>query len=186
MLSFPRFYRQARKELLEEKSNIRREIEETILLLRETARRHTQAEKIKEGMFMRLIVRVVELIKRSYEGLVVLEASYGPTDPDPEARALLVDVTVPIQALVHRSQLYIPGHGSKVRMLGLMTGVIFFSLSKQSGLQGFYDPVPSCAKSLHIRYTFGGRMHYCEIPDYKPVVLPLGGKQRQWSAVHDY
>jgi hypothetical protein len=20
-------------------------------------------------------------------------------------------------------------------------------------------------------------MHYCEIPDYKPVVLPLGGKQ---------
>ncbi|KAN0136856.1 DnaJ domain containing protein [Lactarius tabidus] len=131
------FYRQARKELLEEKSNIRREIEETILLLRETARRHTQAEKIKEG-------------------LVVLEASYGPTDPDPEARALIVDVTVPIQALVHKSQLYIPGHRSK------------------SGLQGFYDPVPSCAKSLHIRYTFGGRMHYCEIPDYKPVVLPLG------------
>lgn len=131
------FYRQARKELLEEKSNIRREIEETILLLRETARRHTQAEKIKEG-------------------LVVLEASYGPTDPDPEARALVVDVTVPIQALVHKSQLYIPGHRSK------------------SGLQGFYDPVPSCAKSLHIRYTFGGRLHYCEIPDYKPVVLPLG------------
>ena len=118
MLSFPSFYRQARKELLEEKSNIRREIEETILLLRETARRHTQAEKIKEGMFMRLIVRVVELIYRSCEGLVVLEASYGPTDPDPEARALIVDVTVAIQALVHRSQLHIPGHRSKVRMLG--------------------------------------------------------------------
>ena len=114
MLSFPRFYRQARKELLEEKSNIRREIEETIFLLRETARRHTQAEKIKEGMFMRLIVRMVELINRSREGLVVLEASYGPTDPDPEARALIVDVTVAIQALVHRSQLYIPGHRSKV------------------------------------------------------------------------
>ena len=67
---------------------------------------------------MRLIVRVVELINRSREGLVVLEASYGPTDPDPEARALIVDVTVAIQALVHRSQLYIPGHRSKVRMLG--------------------------------------------------------------------
>ena len=37
--------------------------------------------------------------------------------------------------------------------------------------------MPSCAKSLRIRYTFGGRLHYCEIPDYKPVVLPLGGKQ---------
>ncbi len=51
------------------------------------------------------------------------------------------------------------------------------TIRKQSGLQGFYDPVPSCAKSLRIRYTFGGRMHYCEIPDHKPVVLPLGGKQ---------
>lgn len=49
-----------------------------------------------------------------FEGLVVLEASYGPIDPDPEARDLVVDVTVAIQALVHKSQLYIPGHRSKV------------------------------------------------------------------------
>jgi len=131
------FYRRARKELLEERSNIHREIEEMTLLLRETARKHTHAEKNKEG-------------------LVVLEASYGPIDSDPEARDLAVDVTVAIQALVHKSQLYIPGHRSK------------------SGLQGFYDPAPSCAKSLRIRYTFGGRTHYCEVPDYKPVVLPLG------------
>jgi hypothetical protein len=47
----------------------------------------------------------------------------------------------------------------------------------QSGLQGFYDPAPACTKSLRVRYTFGGRTHYCEVPDYKPVVLPLGGKQ---------
>ena len=53
---------------------------------------------------------------------------------------------------------------------------VFHTIRQQSGLQGFYDPVPSCAKTLSIRYTFGGRMHYCEIPDYKPVVLPLGGK----------
>ncbi|KAI0249743.1 hypothetical protein BJV78DRAFT_1224510 [Lactifluus subvellereus] len=131
------FYRQARRELLEERSNIHREIEETTLLLKETARKHTQTEKGKEG-------------------LVVLEAVYGPIDSDPEARDLVVDVTVAIQALVHKSQLYIPGHHSK------------------SGLQGFHDPAPSCAKSLRIRYTFGGRMHYCEVPDYKPVVLPLG------------
>ncbi|KAI9508089.1 hypothetical protein F5148DRAFT_1275922 [Russula earlei] len=131
------FYRHARKELHEERSNIHREIEEMTLLLRETARKHTHAEKSKEG-------------------LVILEASYGPTDPDPEARDLIVDVTVAIQALVRKSQLYIPGHRPK------------------SGLQGFYDPAPRCAKSLRIRYTFGGRAHYCEVPDYKPVVLPLG------------
>lgn len=74
---------------------------------------------------MRLIVRVAKLIdrKRPCEGLVVLEASYGPSDPDPEARALIVDVTVAIQALVYKSQLYIPGHRSKVCMPGLITGV---------------------------------------------------------------
>jgi hypothetical protein len=114
MLRFLRFYRQARKELLEERSSIRREIEETTLLLRETARKHTHAEKSKGGTSTRLIVRLAKLNEPLCEGLVILEASYGPTDPDPEARDLVVDVTVAIQALVHKSQLYIPGHRPKV------------------------------------------------------------------------
>ena len=61
MLSFFRFYRRARKELLEERSNIHREIEEMTLLLRETARKHTHSEKNKEGMSTRLMVRLAEL-----------------------------------------------------------------------------------------------------------------------------
>jgi DnaJ homolog subfamily C member 11 len=115
VLSCLRFYRQARRELLEERSNIYREIEETTLLLKETARKHTQAEKGKEGM-SNVIGRFPCGIERTAacEGLVVLDASYGPIDPDPEARQLVVDVTVAIQALVHKSQLYIPGHRSKV------------------------------------------------------------------------
>jgi hypothetical protein len=64
MLNLVRFYRHARKELLEERSNIHREIEEMTLLLRETARKHTHAEKNKEGMCMRLIVRLAELNQR--------------------------------------------------------------------------------------------------------------------------
>lgn len=48
-------------------------------------------------------------------------------------------------------------------------------MSLQSGIQGFYDPVPSLAKSLRVRYEFRGHMHYAEIPDYIPVVLPLEG-----------
>jgi DnaJ homolog subfamily C member 11 len=114
MLSLVRFYRRARKELLEERSNIRREIEEMTLLLKETARKHTHAEKNKEGMFTRLMDRLAELNERFFEGLVVSKASYGPMDSDPEARDLAIDVTVAIQALVHKSQLYIPGHRSKV------------------------------------------------------------------------
>jgi hypothetical protein len=50
VLNLVRFYRLARKELREERSNIYREIEEVTLLLRETARKHTHAEKSKEGM----------------------------------------------------------------------------------------------------------------------------------------
>ena len=114
MLSLLRFYRRARKELLEERSNIHREIEEMTWLLRETARKHTHAEKNKEGMSTRLMDRLAELNEHCFEGLVVLEASYGPIDSDPEARDLAVDVTFAIQALVHKSQLYIPGHRSKV------------------------------------------------------------------------
>ena len=60
-------------------------------------------------------------------------------------------------------------------LLFLITSV-FIPSRIQSGLQGFYDPAPLCAKSLRVRYTFGGRTHYCEVPDYKSVVLPLGGK----------
>jgi DnaJ homolog subfamily C member 11 len=61
VLSRARFYRQARKELLEERSNIHREIEEMGLLLRETARKHIHAEKSKEGTSTGLIVCVAEL-----------------------------------------------------------------------------------------------------------------------------
>ena len=47
-------------------------------------------------------------------GLVILEALYGPLERDEAAEGLDLDVTVALQALVHRSQLYIPGRRSKV------------------------------------------------------------------------
>lgn len=48
-------------------------------------------------------------------GLVIEEARYGPAGHGEEqARQLDIDVTVPLQALVHNSQLYIPGGRSKV------------------------------------------------------------------------
>lgn len=48
-------------------------------------------------------------------GLVIEEARYGPAGHGEEqARQLDIDVTIPLQALVHNSQLYIPGGRSKV------------------------------------------------------------------------
>ncbi|KAH7926250.1 DnaJ-domain-containing protein [Leucogyrophana mollusca] len=130
------YFLAAQRALEEEKSELRREIESTTMLLKETAKRHMQLE-------------------RSRGGLIILEASYGPTCPDDEAKQLNLDVTVPVQALVHNSQVYVPGHRTK------------------SGIQGFYDPAPTSPKSLRVRYLFRDQLHYAEIPDYIPVVLPL-------------
>ncbi|EMD34782.1 hypothetical protein CERSUDRAFT_116966 [Gelatoporia subvermispora B] len=129
------YFKKVRRELREDKADLLRESKETTHLLQETARRHMQAET-------------------ACDGLTIQEATYGPAERDEGTEGLDVDVTVPLQALVSKSQVYIP-RGDK------------------AGLQGFYDPVPAAAKTLRVRYTFRGRTHYAEIPDYKPVVLPL-------------
>ncbi|KAH7882365.1 hypothetical protein F5I97DRAFT_1931555 [Phlebopus sp. FC_14] len=131
-----RYFEHARRALKDEKSELKREIESTIHLLQDPAKRHMDAE-------------------RSKGGLVILKAVYGPAFPDGEATGLDVDVTVPLQALVHNSQVYVSGKVPK------------------SGIQGFYDPAPGCPKYLRVRYMFRDRMHYAEIPDLVPVVLPL-------------
>ena len=51
-------------------------------------------------------------------GLVILDACYGPSEQDERTEGLDVDVTIPMQALVNASQLYIPGKRSKVSRLG--------------------------------------------------------------------
>ncbi|KIJ14593.1 hypothetical protein PAXINDRAFT_169736 [Paxillus involutus ATCC 200175] len=131
-----RYFDNARRALKDEKSELKREIENTTLLLQDPARRHTESERAKGG-------------------LVILEAIYGPTCPDNETTGLDVDVTVPLQALVHNSQVYVSGRLPK------------------SGIQGFYDPAPAAPKSLRVRYMFRDRMHYTEIPELVPIVLPL-------------
>ncbi|KAI8986702.1 DnaJ-domain-containing protein [Trametes punicea] len=130
------FLNDARRQLREEKSELLRQWKETVSLLQDTAQRHMRAEE-------------------ACDGLVVLEARYGPSEQEEGTEGLEVDVTVPVQALVNSSQLYIPGKRSK------------------AGIPGFYDPVVGVPKTLRIRYKFRGRLHYAEIPDYMPVVLPL-------------
>ncbi len=60
----------------------------------------------------------------------------------------------------------------------LLTAV--FPIVLQAGIPGFYDPVTGVPKTLRVRYKFRGRMHYAEIPDYMPVVLPLKGACSDW------
>lgn len=130
------YFRQARRELRDAKADLVRQSQDAISLLQATATRSAQAEA-------------------SSDGLLIQDASYGPTERGEDAKSLDINVTVALQALISMGQLYIPGRRSK------------------AGLQGFYDPVPGASKTLRVRYTFRQRPHYAEIPDFLPVVLPL-------------
>ncbi|KAJ8517794.1 hypothetical protein ONZ45_g5078 [Pleurotus djamor] len=93
-------------------------------------------------------------LETSKDGLVIQEAIYGAFDVDAPGDDLTINVTVALQALVHHSQLYVPGNQTKL------------------GIQGFSDPAPFTPKVVRIRYQFRGRNHYAEIPDAVPIVLP--------------
>ena len=90
------------------------------MLLQETAQRHMNAERSIDGKsFTPVCYHTCP--RRSFNphvlaGLVISNAQYGPAEADDAAEGLTIDVTVPIQALVSKSQLYIPGRRSKVRL----------------------------------------------------------------------
>ncbi|PBK94651.1 DnaJ-domain-containing protein [Armillaria gallica] len=124
------------RQKLDEDITIKQKTQNIISILTEPANKRMAAEAAKDG-------------------LVILEATYGPAESFDFGSEYVLDVTVAVQALVSNSQLHIPGHRSK------------------AGLQGFYDLAPFVVKALRIRYTFQGRVHYAEFLDDLPVVLPL-------------
>jgi hypothetical protein len=54
------------------------------------------------------------LPRQRFAGLIIGRASYGCALDLDEARDLVIDVTIPLQSLVHKSQLYISGQQTKV------------------------------------------------------------------------
>ena len=109
-------------------------------------------------------------------GLIIQDATYGASEIDGDASGFFVDVTIPLQALVINSQLHIPGGHTKVMLSGFPSAFEADHRDiRQAALQGFSDPAPFASKYLRIRYLFRCRVHYAEIPDYLPVVLPLAG-----------
>ncbi|EDR09519.1 uncharacterized protein LACBIDRAFT_318663 [Laccaria bicolor S238N-H82] len=147
---------QAAHKIFEEDSDSRKERNAVENLLKDSAGRSARVERGKEG-------------------LVIEEAMYGAAEADEAARNLSLNVTTPVQALVRKSQLYIPG-GTKVSDRNFDHPILIPFLIHtfcQSVLQGFSDPAPFTSKSLRVRYLFRGRIHYADIPDNVPVVLPL-------------
>lgn len=175
-------YIRAARQALEAESGIRREREAIAGLLKDTVRKSTEAETSKGGehplsnFFVLFSYSALFLL---FQGLVIVKATYGTSEDDAGEPDLIIDVTIPLQALVRNSQLFISGDQPKVRACFDCPLPMLTVDSCQVGIQGFVDPAPFTHKTLFIRYLFGGRVHYAEIPDDRPVVLPLAGKSSQ-------
>ncbi|GBC07248.1 hypothetical protein RclHR1_07330006 [Rhizophagus clarus] len=120
--------------------NRKREAIEAIRLLLPSVERKIEAEKEKDG-------------------LVILEAWYGNIsnlkDVPLSEKKDVADVRIPVQALVHDSQLTIPGGYSK------------------SNIMGFYDPCMGEHKQLRIKYQFQRKFHEVTVDDTVPIGCPL-------------
>ena len=106
--------------------------------------------------------------KEGSQGLIILEGRYGQlssSSPTAHENSIkIIDVTVPLQALVKDSSLRIGTTVSK------------------SNLTGFYDPCIGEEKSLFIKYSFGSQIHTVLYKDVDPIVLPNRGNEKTDSA----
>lgn len=103
---------------------------------------------------------LVEQIKEreGAQGLIILEARYGLLSSSTNQNLnKIIDVTVPLQALVKDSTLRIGTTVSK------------------SHLTGFYDPCIGEEKTLHIKYSLRSQLHTVLYNDTDPVILPNRG-----------
>ncbi|KAJ5350966.1 hypothetical protein N7541_008693 [Penicillium brevicompactum] len=136
----------------------------------EAARRHRELKKLlpqKREESLQAIELMTEQVQRrqgreeAHDGLVILKAEYGyipPTNKKPKdgfTEPRVIDVTIPVAALVNRGQLVISKKSIKFQILG------------------FHDPAPLLPKRLKIWYRFQGRDHYVEANDKEKVSCPL-------------
>ena len=120
-------------------------------------------ERRREAMNAQEVLRaLVEQIRHREgpDGLIIVEARYGalPTGDNHESSIKIIDVTVPLQALVKDSILKITTTSSK------------------SNLTGFYDPCIGEEKSLYIKYLLRSQAHVVLYRDNDPILLPNRGK----------
>lgn len=122
----------------------------------------SNARRVEAEALIRLTRESAERIRSEEvqkQGLVIVEAWYGKLYNTAETeyaafnQQRIIDVSIPLQALVKDSKL------------------IIYDQSK-ANLPGFYDPCPGETKSLRIVYRFHNRKHQVTIADNKKLELP--------------
>eukprot|EP00123_Amoebidium_parasiticum_P005462 comp16651_c0_seq1/m.14849 comp16651_c0_seq1/g.14849 ORF comp16651_c0_seq1/g.14849 comp16651_c0_seq1/m.14849 type:complete len:554 (-) comp16651_c0_seq1:203-1864(-) len=119
----------------------RREAEAAQRLMRDSVEKRVQAEEDKKGL----------VIVRAWYGN--LSAGTPCAGEDEGLGPRVIDVTIPLQALVKDSQLHLQEHS-------------------KSGLPGFYDCAIGEDKSLRVQYCFRDRLHEVTIADDEPLSCP--------------
>lgn len=117
-------------------------------------------EAHKIAQLMRETATRIATEEEQKSGLVIIDAKYGQMANDSPGSELyplpgedLIDVTVPLQALVCDSQLRI--------------------YSNKEQLPGFFDPCPGQAKMLRVLYRFHDQLHLCTVSEDRPLNIPM-------------
>ncbi|KAK2777785.1 hypothetical protein FQN52_000988 [Onygenales sp. PD_12] len=154
----PKARRRQRQEISQQRKKLRKSVgkrkaesEKAIRLMGEQVRRRQEREADRDG-------------------LVILSAEYG-CPPESVSRLrrkggsgraageseeeAMIDVTVPVAALVDQGQLVISAQVIKSQIIG------------------FYDPSPLRRKLLRVRYRFSGREHVVEAWDGEGITCPM-------------
>ncbi|OJJ32963.1 hypothetical protein ASPWEDRAFT_53028 [Aspergillus wentii DTO 134E9] len=121
-----------------------------------------RAESLQAIALMEDQVQRRQAKEEAKNGLVITKAEYAY---NPAAKKKIkvkdtseyevADVTIPVAALVDRSQLVIPRERVKFQILG------------------FYDPAPLLPKKLKIWYMYHGREHFVEALDSEGITCPM-------------
>ena len=124
-----------------------------------------------------------QAVEMEHRGLVVLDARYGTrgqstfnrmTSSPKSDTGSMIDITTPVAALVRQSQLVNAQGVNKVSLsrrisfcgdLLLTTGVSLQSLASMMQL-------PLKSKVLQVHYLFGGKEHFVEVRDGRPLSCP--------------
>jgi DnaJ family protein C protein 11 len=130
-------------------SKRKKEAEDSINLMAETIQKKIDIEKQNNGLIIiEALYGNAKLLKK------MKKLTYKQSKPNKPLPEEIIEVTIPLQAMVNKSQLHLGSYS-------------------KSSLIGFYDPCFGKEKILRVVYAFQGRIHLIEVGENIPLFAPL-------------